>query len=50
LVLSGVSLWQDFKGYENSEELVREATKAVARVLLPTITVLSAIEPAVSND
>jgi hypothetical protein len=44
LVLAGVSLWQEFSDREDCDELVRSATKAVARVLLPSITVLGSLE------
>lgn len=45
LVLAGVSLWQEYKDREDSEDAIRRASKAVARVLLPTITVLGTLEP-----
>ncbi|HEV2293562.1 MAG TPA: hypothetical protein VGR35_06880 [Tepidisphaeraceae bacterium] len=48
LVLAGVSLWQEYKEREDNDELIRSASKAVARILLPTITVLGALEPTAS--
>jgi hypothetical protein len=45
LVLSAVSLWQEFSEREDRDELIRSATTALARVLLPTITVLGTLEP-----
>jgi hypothetical protein len=50
LVLAGVSLWQEYKDREDTDEMIRIASKAVARVLLPTISVLSAIEPMTSGS
>ena len=50
LVLAGVSLWQEYKDRDDRDEMVSMASKAVARVLLATTTVLSAIEPAVESD
>ena len=44
LVLSGVSLWQECKDREDRDEMIRVASKATARVLLPTIDVLSALQ------
>jgi len=44
LVLSGVSLWKEYAEEENEDELIRSATKAVARVLLPMILVLGSLE------
>lgn len=40
LVLAGISLWQEYSDDENCDEIIRTATKAVARILLPTISVL----------
>lgn len=45
LVLAGVSFWQEFAEKEDRDELIRCSTAALARVLLPTITVLGALEP-----
>jgi len=45
LVLAGVSLWQEFGDHEDKDELIRASTTALARVLLPTITVLGSLEP-----
>jgi len=45
LVLAGVSLWLEFAEKEERDELIRSSTTALARVLLPTITVLGALEP-----
>lgn len=45
LVLAGVSLWQEYKDHSESDELIRSSSKAIARILLPTITVLGALEP-----
>jgi hypothetical protein len=45
LVLAGVSLWAEYKDRDDSDELIRASSKAVARILLPTITVLGAVEP-----
>jgi hypothetical protein len=44
LVLAGVSLWRQFEEREERDELVRESTAALARVLLPVICVLGALE------
>jgi hypothetical protein len=44
LVLAGVSLWQEYSDHEDCDEIVRTTTKAIARVLLPTITVLGRLE------
>ena len=44
LVLAGVSLWQEFSDKEDCDELIRTSTKAIARVLLPTISVLGSLE------
>ncbi len=44
LVLAGVPLWQEFSGKDDCDELIRDSTKAVARVLLPTISVLGSLE------
>ena len=44
LVLAGVSLWKEFNDREDQDELIREATAAIARVLLPTITVLGSLD------
>lgn len=48
LVLAGVSLWKEFSDQEERDSLIRSTTKAIARVLLPTISVLGSldIEPA----
>ena len=45
LVLAGVSLWQECKDRDDCDELIRLSSKATARVLLPTISVLGALEP-----
>lgn len=45
LVLSAVSLRQQFHEREDRDELIRSSTAARARVLLPTITVLGTLEP-----
>lgn len=45
LVLNGVSLWKEFAEREDGEELIRTASSAVARVILPTILVLGRLEP-----
>jgi hypothetical protein len=45
LVLAGISLWQEFDDREDKDELIRSSTTALARVLLPMITVLGALEP-----
>lgn len=45
LVLAGVSLWQEYKDRDEADELIRSSSKAVARILLPTIMVLGALEP-----
>src|SRR4051794_16899092 len=39
VVLAGVSLWREFDDREDKDERIRAATSAIARVLLPTITV-----------
>jgi hypothetical protein len=45
LVLAGVSLWRQFEEREEDrDEIVRESTAALARVLLPVISVLGALE------
>jgi len=44
LVLAGVSLWQEFSEKEDCDELIRGSTSAIARVLLPTISVLGSLE------
>jgi hypothetical protein len=44
LVLSGVALYQEFGDREDKDELIRSTTRALARVLLPTIRVLGALE------
>jgi hypothetical protein len=44
LVLSGLSLWREYSERDDCDELVRSASSAIARVLLPTITVLGALE------
>jgi len=44
LVLAGVSFWREFAEEENRDELVRTSTKALARVILPTILVLGNLE------
>jgi len=44
LVLCGVSLWKEYGEEENGEELIRSATKAVARVILPMILALGSLE------
>jgi hypothetical protein len=44
LVLAGVSLWQEYKDREDNDELIRSSTSAIARILLPTITVLGSLE------
>lgn len=45
LVLAGVSLWQEYRDHPDADELIRSSSKAVARILLPTITVLGALAP-----
>jgi len=45
LVLAGVSLWQEFGNRDDKDELISLSTKALAKVLLPTISVLGALEP-----
>jgi hypothetical protein len=51
LVLAGVSLWHEYKDRDEADDLIRSSTKAMARILLPTITVLGALEPnVVVND
>lgn len=44
LVLIGVSLWEEFKERDDADDQIRATTKAVARVLVPTITVLGALD------
>ena len=44
LVLAGVSLWREFSDKEDCDELIRTSTKAISRVLLPTISVLGSLE------
>jgi hypothetical protein len=44
LVLKGVSLWREYEEREDRDEVVRSATAALARVLLPVICVLGALE------
>jgi hypothetical protein len=44
LVLCGVSLWQEYGQEENGDELIRSATKAIARVILPMILVLGSLD------
>lgn len=44
LVLAGVSLWQEYRDDENGDEMIRTASSAVARVLLPTIMVLGSLD------
>ena len=38
-------MWLEFAEKEERDELIRSSTTALARVLLPTITVLGALEP-----
>jgi hypothetical protein len=45
LVLAGVSLWQEFDDREDKDDLIRSSSRALARVLMPTITVLGSLEP-----
>ncbi|MBV9216634.1 MAG: hypothetical protein JO053_10680, partial [Acidobacteria bacterium] len=40
LVLSGVSFWKEFEDQEERDELVRKASSAIARILLPVVEVL----------
>lgn len=44
LVLAGVSLWEQFRDAENSDDLIRDTSSAIARVLLPMISVLSGLD------
>jgi hypothetical protein len=44
LVLSGVALCQEYGDRDDKDELIRSTTRALARVLLPTIRVLGALE------
>lgn len=44
LVLSGVALYQEFGERDDRDELIRSTTRALARVLLPTIRALVALE------
>jgi hypothetical protein len=43
-VLAGVSLWQEYSQHDECDEIIRTTTKAIARVLLPTIGVLGKLE------
>ena len=44
LVLAGVALYQEYAESDDRDELIRSASRALARVLLPTIRVLGALE------
>jgi len=44
LVLGGVSLWREYSGREDCDELIRSASSAMARVLLPIISVLGRLD------
>jgi hypothetical protein len=48
LVLAGVSLWKEFDDREDKDDLVQGATAAIARVLLPTITVLGSLDDCIA--
>ena len=49
LVLVAVSLWQEYSEHDERDDLIRTATKAHARVILPSISVLGALGVHVSN-
>lgn len=44
LVLAGVSLWKEFSDEDERDNLIRATTKAIAPVLLPTISVLGSLD------
>lgn len=44
LVLSGVAFYQEFGDRDDRDEIIRSTTRALARVLLPTIRILGALE------
>jgi hypothetical protein len=44
LVLGGISLWEQFRDDETADEHIRDASAALARVLLPMITVLGSLD------
>lgn len=48
LVLSAVSLWSEYAEDENRDQVLRTSTRALARVLLPTIHVLGTLESEVA--
>lgn len=50
LVLTGVSLWQDYRDDDQSDNLIRTGSSAVARVLLPMISVLGTLEATSPRD
>jgi len=50
LVLIGVSLWEEFKDRDDVDEQIRVTTRAIARVLVPTISVLGALNAVRGSD